>query len=46
MENIEEKRTETPNDIAGFVAKTYEILNVHIALIIELRIPQNNILVN
>jgi hypothetical protein len=38
MENIEEKRQETPNDVAGFVAKTYEILNVYFSLNIELRI--------
>lgn len=28
METVEDKKPESPNDIAGFVAKTYEILNV------------------
>lgn len=28
MESVEEKRQETQSEVAGFVAKTYEILNV------------------
>jgi len=28
METLEDKKPESPNDIAGFVAKTYEILSV------------------
>jgi hypothetical protein len=30
METFEDKKPEGPNDVAGFVAKTFEILNVPI----------------
>lgn len=46
METADDKKPQGPNEIAGFVSKTYEILNVPEPPYLEYLIPQNYFLVH